>query len=294
MNKPRNLCFFFFLNPKEKFLNYKSFAIRTLVAAIFGPLVILTALWGSWYWLGFIMLVALLSVYEFFDLAEKKQARGQLIWGLITTAALILSFYFYEERYFFAIVLISTIVMFFIEMYRRNGSPTLNLPTTFFGALFYSAALGSFILIRELPARYGLDYGPAGKWLVLLIVAIWVCDTAAYIVGSYFGKHKLIERISPKKSIEGTAAGFIFSVISAYVCHITFIQGLRLQDSLFIGAVAGSIGQYGDLFESMLKRDAGVKDSSHLIPEHGGILDRFDSLTISAPVIYLYLKYLAF
>jgi phosphatidate cytidylyltransferase len=275
-------------------LNYKSFAIRTLVAVIFGPLVILTALWGSWYWFGFILLVALLSVYEFFDLAEKKAARGQLEWGLATTVALMVSFFFFYEIYFFSIMLISVIVMFFIEMYRRNGSPTLNLPVTFFGVMFYSAGLGSFILIRELPRRYGLDYAPAGKWLVLLIVAIWVCDTAAYIFGSYFGKHKLIERISPKKSIEGTVAGFIFAVISAYICHITFINELRLQDSLVIGAIAGSIGQYGDLFESMLKRDAGVKDSSHLIPEHGGILDRFDSLTISAPVVYLYLTHLAF
>jgi len=121
-----------------------------------------------------------------------------------------------------------------------------------------------------------------------------VCDTAAYIVGSYLGKHKLIPRISPNKSIEGTVAGFFFALITAYICYITFIQGLRLQDALVIGGIAGSIGQYGDLFESMFKRDAGVKDSSHIIPEHGGILDRFDSLTLSAPVVFLYLSYCAF
>ncbi len=275
-------------------MNYRSFAIRSLVAVIFGPLIILTALAGSWYWLLFIALVAFGSVYEFYLLAAKKGGLGQYAPGLLTVIALILCFYFHGEFGFFPIVLAGAIVMFFYEMYRKNGSPLLNMSASLFAPVFYGAGLGSFILIREMGARYGLDYAPAGRWIVMLILCIWVCDTAAYIFGSYFGKHKLIPRISPNKSIEGTAAGFIFALITAWICHQTFIIGLRLQDALVIGAIAGSIGQYGDLFESMLKRDAGVKDSSRLIPEHGGILDRFDSLTLSAPVVYLYLKFCAF
>jgi len=275
-------------------LNYRSFAIRSLVAVIFGPLIILTALAGSWYWLLFIALVAFGSVYEFYLLAAKKGGLGQYAPGLITVTALILSFYFHGTFGFFPIVLAGAIVMFFYEMYRKNGSPLLNMSASLFAPVFYGAGLGSFILIREMGARYGLAYAPAGRWIVMLILCIWVCDTAAYIFGSYFGKHKLIPRISPNKSIEGTAAGFIFALITAWICYHTFIIGLRLQDALVIGAIAGSIGQYGDLFESMLKRDAGVKDSSRLIPEHGGILDRFDSLTLSAPVVYLYLTFCAF
>lgn len=275
-------------------MNYRSFAIRTLVAVLFGPLVILTALTGHWYWLAFISLVALLSVFEFYKLAEKKAGFGHYSIGLFMAVAIVISFYFLDELGFLSIILIGVLVMFFVEMYRKKGSATLNMATAFFAPAFYGAALGCFILIRELPERYGLDYGPAGRWIVMLILSIWVCDTAAYIFGSYFGRHKLIERISPNKSIEGTAMGFVFALLCAWGCHVWFINGLRLQDSLIIGAIAGSVGQYGDLFESMLKRDAGVKDSSRLLPEHGGILDRFDSLTLSAPAVYLYIKYFVF
>ncbi len=275
-------------------MNYRSFAIRSLVAVIFGPLVILTALTGRWYWLAFISLVALLSVFEFYKLAEKKGGLGHYALGMPAAVAFVVSFYFFDELGFFSILLISVVLMFFIEMYRNKSSATLNISTSLFAPVFYGAALGCFILIRELPERYGLAYAPAGRWIVMLILCIWVCDTAAYIFGSYLGRHKLIERISPNKSVEGTAAGFLFALLCAWGCHVWFIQGLRLMDSMIIGAIAGSIGQYGDLFESMLKRDAGVKDSSRLLPEHGGILDRFDSLTLSAPVVYLYIKFFVF
>ena len=275
-------------------MNYRSFAIRSLIAVLFGPLIILSALAGSWYWLAFIAVVAVGSVYEFYKLAEKKGSFALILPGITIVLICIIAFYFFDEKVYFPILLSGAIILFFIELYRKQASPLLNLSATLFAPAFYGAGLGSFILIRELPARYGLAYAPAGGWIVMLILSIWVCDTAAYIVGSYLGKHKLIPRISPNKSIEGTVAGFFFALITAYICYITFIQGLRLQDALVIGGIAGSIGQYGDLFESMFKRDAGVKDSSHIIPEHGGILDRFDSLTLSAPVVFLYLSYCAF
>ena len=148
---------------------------------------------------------------------------------------------------------------------------------------------GSFLLIRELPLIHNFEYSEAGQWLIMLILVTWVCDTAAYMFGSYLGRHKLMPRISPNKSVEGSIFGFLFAVLAAYVCHIWFIDNLSSLDSMAIGAIVGSFGQFGDLFESMLKRDADIKDSSNLIPGHGGMMDRFDSLTISAPIMYLYL-----
>jgi phosphatidate cytidylyltransferase len=123
----------------------------------------------------------------------------------------------------------------------------------------------------------------------MLLVTIWVCDTAAYFTGVVFGRHKLFERVSPKKTWEGAIGGLIFAILMAVASHYWFVRDLRLIDSMVIGFMIGTIGQLSDLAESLFKRDAGVKDSSGLIPGHGGVLDRFDSEMLVAPQVYLYL-----
>jgi phosphatidate cytidylyltransferase len=275
-------------------LNLKSFAIRALVAVIFGPLIILTALQGGLWWWGFVTVVVLLSVWEFYGLAGRKNSRAHLVPGMVCALALLVSLYAQDDRLILPITLFYFIWVQFSALYHKGSSPTLDVPVTSFAAIYYPLSFGSFILIREMPARLGLDSSPAGGWIVLLILSLWVCDTAAYIGGSYLGRHKLMPRISPNKSVEGTLLGFIFAILTAWLCHFWFVKGLLLQDSLIIGAIGGSLGQYGDLFESMFKRDAELKDSSNLIPGHGGILDRFDSLTVTAPAVYIYLRFLAF
>ena len=124
--------------------------------------------------------------------------------------------------------------------------------------------------------------------MIALLVFLWVNDTAAYFIGSLTGKHKLIEHISPKKSVEGFVAGIIFTLLSSLIfAHlypdfsIVFWAGFALIVSLF--------GTLGDLFESLIKRTCSVKDSGNLIPGHGGILDRIDSLLIAIPAVFLYL-----
>lgn len=275
-------------------MNYKSFGIRTLVALIFGPLIVLAILKGGLWWLTFVLIVSVLSVFEFYGLSRHKESIAYVAPGLICATLLVISLYFYDVHLILPILLLYLVGVQFAALYRGSGSALLDTSVSAFAALYYPLAFGSFILIRELPAaRFGLDSSPAGGWILVLIFSIWVCDTAAYVGGSYLGRHKLMPRISPNKSIEGSLLGFLFALLTAWLCHHWFVRGLQLHDSLVIGAIGGSLGQYGDLFESMFKRDAGVKDSSHLIPGHGGILDRFDSLTITAPVVYLYL-YLRF
>ncbi|MDP3829833.1 MAG: phosphatidate cytidylyltransferase, partial [Ignavibacteriaceae bacterium] len=105
------------------------------------------------------------------------------------------------------------------------------------------------------------------------------------------GKHKVFPRVSPKKSWEGAIFGFVFSIIAMIVAKYVFLEFLKLEQAIIIGAIVGTVGQMGDLIESLFKRDAGVKDSSNLIPGHGGIFDRFDSLLVASPVIFLYIKY---
>ena len=119
--------------------------------------------------------------------------------------------------------------------------------------------------------------------------SIWACDTAAYFIGSAIGKHKLFPRVSPNKSWEGSIAGFIFAVAAFYVSKILMLDFINLTDAIILGVIVGTVGQLGDLIESLLKRDAEVKDSSSLIPGHGGVFDRFDSLLLTAPIVYIYM-----
>ena len=133
--------------------------------------------------------------------------------------------------------------------------------------------------------------GDWGKWAVLAIfVAIWINDTGAYCVGCTLGKHRLCERLSPKKSWEGFWGGFAFAIGWGIACYYLFPQvGLNIYQWILFGAISSIFATWGDLFESMLKRNAGVKDSGNIIPGHGGILDRIDSLLLVSPVIMLFL-----
>ncbi len=129
-------------------------------------------------------------------------------------------------------------------------------------------------------------------FIISILVTIWVCDSAAYFVGKSIGKHKMSKLVSPNKTWEGAIAGFMFAVAIAVASKYLVLPNLSIKMALGTGVIVGTIGQAGDFVESLFKRDAGVKDSSHLIPGHGGVFDRFDSLLFSAPFIYLMLKYL--
>ncbi|MDX1700251.1 MAG: phosphatidate cytidylyltransferase, partial [Melioribacteraceae bacterium] len=147
-------------------------------------------------------------------------------------------------------------------------------------------------LIREHFAYSEFLYSDGGYLIISIMVTIWVCDSAAFFLGSAFGRHKLFPRVSPNKSWEGAAAGFLFAIITMIVAHALVLDAISLTDSIIIGLIIGVFGQIGDLIESLIKRDADVKDSSNLIPGHGGIFDRFDSLLYTSPIVYVYLHFL--
>lgn len=152
-------------------------------------------------------------------------------------------------------------------------------------ALVYTAFPPAYmILLRGLPDGEGLYY------FFLLTAAIWANDTAAYFFGSAYGRHRLAPSISPQKTYEGAAAGLCGSLLAGTALAAAF--GKNPWTSLLLSALIGLCGQAGDLFESMLKRDLGVKDSGQFLPGHGGVLDRFDSLFFAAPVLYYLVTYL--
>jgi len=266
-----------------------NFGVRTLVTAVGAPLILYLSWRGGVLFLVFIEIITLLGLREFYALAERKLAQPSLLLGRIGCIALGIILYYTERQYAGLSVAILIVLLVSAELFRNNGSALLNTATALLGVGYVGGLLNFLLLIRELPKHRGLEYTIGGTWVVMLFVVIWVCDTAAYLFGSRFGKHTLFQRVSPKKTVEGAVAGLIFAMATAWICHLTFVQGLRLMDTLIIGLICGTIGQISDLAESRFKRDAGVKDSSSLIPGHGGVLDRFDSELLVAPITYVYL-----
>jgi phosphatidate cytidylyltransferase len=138
-----------------------------------------------------------------------------------------------------------------------------------------------------------LRKGPYGvQWLLVIMLIVMTNDTAAYYTGCAFGKHRLYPLVSPKKSIEGALGGLLGSIGGTMLAKYTFFPQLTTTDALLTALFIGAIGQTGDLFESLLKRSFGVKDSGSIIPGHGGVLDRLDSIIFAAPVTYYYAIYI--
>ena len=148
----------------------------------------------------------------------------------------------------------------------------------------------SLILNKTVTLKSHIIAGKEPEFLLSLLISIWLCDTAAYMIGSAIGKHKLFPKVSPKKTWEGAISGFFGAIIGFVLCTQIplLIKDFPIFHAIIIGIIIGSIGQIGDLVESKIKRDVGVKDSSSILPGHGGMLDRFDSIMFVIPVVFIY------
>jgi phosphatidate cytidylyltransferase len=151
------------------------------------------------------------------------------------------------------------------------------------GLLYLPLLLGHLIPLRQLPE--------GREWIFLTLMVIMGCDSFAYFIGSKFGKRKLYPAVSPNKSIEGGLGGLFGSVLAVLIARATFLPMIGILDGILIGLSLGVVGQLGDLFESLLKRACKVKDSGNIIPGHGGVLDRLDSLLFAFPLVYYIARY---
>lgn len=261
---------------------------RIIVSVAAIPFIALASYFGGIFFLIFVLGIALISFYEFSALVKNKSAEPLTYLGMLAVAAVVLNIYFNWISFLPLTIIISLLLLFF-ELYHNKASAILNLGVTYLGIFYIGLFASSILGIRELYKFSNQLYEQGGFLIISLFVTIWICDSAAFFLGTAFGKHKLFPRVSPKKSWEGAIAGFVFATLTMVAAQLFILDFLSITDAIIIGALVGTIGQIGDLVESLIKRDAEVKDSSALIPGHGGVFDRFDSLLFVAPVVYLYL-----
>ncbi len=237
-------------------------------------------------------LLALGAVLEYYRMLEAKGLRVFKFYGA-TATVIFVSVVFFASYYpsinhgmEFATILLLVIGLFVRQAFVREPGRALGNIAGILSGFLYVPWLWSFIFkIMYYP---GVD----GKWFVFaLFLIVKGGDMLAYVVGSSFGKHKLIPRISPKKTWEGSAGNLMGGLIAGLIIWKWFPCGFSLIGALIMGAILNVIGQVGDLAESMLKRDANLKDSSGFIPGIGGALDVLDSLLLSLPALYFYLVF---
>ncbi len=264
--------------------------VRIIVSVIAIPLILLVSYLGEWYFTTFILAISLIAFYEFSSFARAKNSYVHFPIGLFGIALIIIN-QFKPFIDFKALLIIWFLVLLIYELFRNKESALLNLGLTTFGFLYFALMGSSLVAIREFYPDTDQLYSQGAFLIFSMLGTIWICDSAAFFFGTALGKHKLFPRVSPKKSWEGAIFGFVFAILSMILFHKIFVDFLQLETAIGLGIIIGIFGQIGDLVESLLKRDAGVKDSSNLIPGHGGIFDRFDSLLFSAPFVYYYLFY---
>ena len=260
---------------------------RTLINVIGIP-AILFLLWRGGPMFGlFIFLVMMIGIDEFYRMNTNERQTPVKVIGYILTG-LMAAYYFWLPQITLleGLLLLACfiIISLFIEMGRDKLNSTRNMGITVLGIMYVPVLLGSVIALRNLDTVYSTYF------TVSMVVAIWICDSAAYIFGMKWGQKKIFPRVSPNKSWVGSVAGLVSSFVVFYGLQIWgILPDLTLLDVAVFSIITGFFGQAGDFAESLLKRDVGVKDSGKLLLGHGGVLDRFDSITFASPLTYAYI-----
>ena len=266
-------------------------ATRSLTAVFFVIAMVGSALMGQTVFSGLLFIITVYSLNEFISLVTDKKYQPALwptlIAGGITysTLAAFAMRLMPAEGLFAVIPFIFAI--FIAELWRNKSNPFINIALSLTAIIYIAVPFGLMMyffnpVVISGPFHYGIVLG--------FLAILWLNDTGAYFIGSLIGKHKLFERISPGKTWEGSTGGTVFAMLTAWGLSFVFIQ-LDALHWIILSLIIVIFGTLGDLVESMLKRSLGLKDSGNILPGHGGILDRFDAVLLSAPFVFVYLAF---
>jgi phosphatidate cytidylyltransferase len=273
--------------------------MKRILTAIIGIPVLLYTVWSQspYFFVALTAIAALLALNEFYGLAGKFDCKPQVVAGYAAALVVLASFLFDKPSLAVAAVMALSILSLAVALGSSNElkDSLMSVSSTMFGVVYVALLPGCLIGVRMLPDAITDLTAPhlASKLLTMFFAMVMMTDTGAYYVGRTLGRHKLAPRISPGKTIEGAIGGFVMAVVTGALCKVIFFHEIALTHAIALGAAIGLVGQIGDLAESMLKRGAGVKDSGNLLPGHGGMLDRIDSILFCAPLLYYYARLLA-
>ena len=271
---------------KGKLLD-KVHAKRLITSAVLLPLLIILIACGSkFYFFLFLLVIIFLSLKEFYDLVLPGEFWKEKILGIASGFILAWGVYLRNTDHFSGIVAVIffSLFLFFLLSRRDLNSRVETMSRVWLGIFYIAFLLSYFALIRE------MDSG--NSWIFFTLGVTFAGDTLSFYGGKYSGKHKLYPTISPGKTVEGSLWGIGGNLVVAFILKAVLFPQLLTCHCLILALAIGALGQIGDLCESMIKRAQGVKDSGGLLPGHGGILDRVDSLLFSAPFVYYYAKFI--
>lgn len=263
-----------------------NFLTRTVTGAVFVALVVTSIIFGAIYFSVLFYIFSLIGLHEFFRLLKLQSSTqkylGFIIASVVYVSLALVSVFDMSDR----ILLINIpflFLPFIVELFNKHEAPFQQIGYLLLGILYITlpfALLQFFFLFEQ----------PTGVLSILLsyFIIIWVYDTFAYLVGKQFGKHRMFERISPLKSWEGFIGGAFFALLTSWIFSI-YHTGITSLQWIILGCIIVVFSTLGDLIESLFKRSMQVKDAGSILPGHGGVLDRFDSVLISAPIVFSYL-----
>jgi phosphatidate cytidylyltransferase len=269
---------------------------RVLSALALLPLVIALVWWSTWAVVAVVIGATLIGLLELYGAFAQGRYRPRIGLGLAMATALVLAVAMRQGGAFDPLPLALTLIVLVglvAELARHTHEDALpNWGLTVAGALYIGWLFSHFIMLRALvtPLRtspftpLGLSSGAA--WVYMVLAITWLQDTAAYFVGRRWGRHTMAPVLSPKKTWEGAIGGLAGAVVGGVVSVLLFGLPVAPGVGVLLGLVGGVVGPLGDLSESLIKRQVGLKDAGHLIPGHGGILDRTDSLLFTGPVLF--------
>ena len=261
-------------------------SLRLITAAVAVPPLLLLMFRGpAWGFYSFVVTIAALGARELFRMTHPGDAFSQGV-GIASTVAVSLGIYVGADdpRLLMTVLLAVPAFGVLMPLVRLGDISTagIRIMAGVAGPLYVGASLTTLALMRR-------DIGESGAaWVVLTLTFAWLADTGGYFFGRFLGKTKLYEAVSPKKTRAGFVGALVGACVGALLAHFWYLPEARLGEVLPLAVLAGALGQFGDLVESLLKRSTGIKDSGSAVPGHGGVLDRVDALLVVAPLVYLY------
>jgi len=262
---------------------------RTLTGSLFVTVMVASTLWNEWSFFGLLFMVNFLCLLEFFELVLPDKNWIEKYLGVIAGSVINLMFIFIIRgnlslAWFYHLIPVF-LFLFLVKLFENTGREFETLAFQLLGIFYICfplSMLADFGYFNSLSYSYSLPLG--------FFILQWASDTFAYLTGRQFGKHRLFERVSPKKSWEGLFGALFLTVGMGYVLSLLW-DDLSAVDWMVVAAIVVVFGTLGDLVESLLKRNLGIKDSGSILPGHGGVLDRFDGVFVSAPAVYFYLLF---